>query len=298
MKGDRVEEKLLVGDVQDTNPYESVHVVLTESQWSDPRKQNGRFFRELHLNTMNTSETIGHVVIYSHGFFEGSYSIEVEYRTAKEGILSLTVSRQGDILLDQQLLPQTDGEWMVGSHLIDNLDAIRNGGQHSPESPSETSETRYGSPNNSRQVIRWPSDGSIKIENVALVSQDGFEKAVYQAGDALILRMTVQAQRDGHFDFVPTATLYRLDGVFVSNFIGPVYPLDLKKGDRKEFQMTISFLNLGSGHYVFSTAIFEKTITEQSRYDLISRSYEFQVINNDPLLASAVFTHPSIWSPI
>jgi len=298
LKGDRVEEKLLVGDVQDTNPYESVHVVLTESQWSDPRKQNGRFFRELHLNTMGSAVTTGHVVIYSHGFFEGSYSIEVEYRTAKEGVLSLTVSRQGDILLDQQLLPQTDGEWMVSSHLIDNLNAIRDEGQDSPESPSQTSEERNGSRGKSRHIIRWPSDGSIKIENVAMFSQDGIEKAVYQAGEPLLFRMTIQAQRDGHFEFIPTATLYRLDGVFVSNFIGPVYPLDLKKSEKKEFQMTLNSLNLGSGHYVFSAAIFEKTITEKSRYDLISRGYEFQVLNNDPLLASAVFSHPSVWSPI
>jgi hypothetical protein len=82
--------------------------------------------------------------------------------------------------------------------------------------------------------------------------------------------------------FEPTVTLYRLDGVFISNFIGPTFSLDVQNGERKEFQAVISPLNLGAGHYVFSAAIYEKTITVQTRYDLIARMYEFQVVGGEP----------------
>jgi hypothetical protein len=89
-----------------------------------------------------------------------------------------------------------------------------------------------------------------------------------------------------------------MDGIFISNFIGPSFPLQLEPGDSKAFQVELSPLNLGDGHYVFSTAIYEKTITEKTRYDLIARVYEFQVVGGNPLLASAVFEHSSRWASV
>jgi len=149
---------------------------------------------------------------------------------------------------------------------------------------------------NRRSITRWPSEGSLTIEKALMLGVDGEEHVVFKVGSTLTLSMLISAHRSGHFSLVPAATLFRLDGIFVSNLVGPMMPLDLRDGESKEIRLTLSPLNLGDGNYVFSVSIFEEIVGDSSRYDLIDRSYEFQVIGNDSLLASAIFQHPATWT--
>lgn len=298
VKSGQIEETLRIGDVQDTNPYDTSRVLLHGSDWSEPRRVDKGFCRALQVRSANAGPAIGYAVIHTYGFFEGQYEIQVRYRSTEGADLGLTLSRKEDLLLDQAVMPGTEGRWnewkvdMTGvkcPHLGDEKP-----GRQAPQNmttavPSAASESL-------RKIIRWPSNGLITIENVVLLGEDDVEKTVFRAGDTLIFKVTVVAHQGGNFNVVPTATLYRMDGVFISNFIGPVYPLHLESEDRKTFQVALRPLNLGDGHYVFSTAIYEQTIAEQTRFDLIARVYEFQIVGSDPLLASAVFKHPSSWS--
>jgi Wzt C-terminal domain len=131
-----------------------------------------------------------------------------------------------------------------------------------------------------------------------LLGIDLEEKAVFSVGEPLTLRMTVRAYREAHYELVPGATLVRLDGVFVSNFIGKSISLDLSEGDTRDLDLRLEGINLGNGTYVFSLSIFESVVAldGSTRYDLVARAYEFQVIGNDPLMQAAIFRHPGDWT--
>jgi lipopolysaccharide transport system ATP-binding protein len=299
VKSGQIEETLKIGDVQDTNPYDTAHVLLQGSQWSEPRKAEEGFCRGLLIRSAGAKPTIGYAVVHAYGFFEGDYEIQVRYRSTGETKLSLTLSRKEELLLDHVTLPGTEGRWDEWKTTVSDIEGPKKENEKSDRLVDhKTADVPVTTGVHCRQIIRWPSDGSITIESVVLLDENSLEKTVFQVGDTLIFRMTVKAHRAGYFDFVPTATLYRMDGIFISNFIGPSFPLQLEPGDSKAFQVELSPLNLGDGHYVFSTAIYEKTITEKTRYDLIARVYEFQVVGGNPLLASAVFEHSSRWASV
>ncbi len=69
--------------------------------------------------------------------------------------------------------------------------------------------------------------------------------------------MTILAHRDGSCTFIPAATLFRLDGILISNLVGHPLPLAFVQGETQEFRLDIPALNLGDGEYVFSLSIFD-----------------------------------------
>ena len=136
------------------------------------------------------------------------------------------------------------------------------------------------------------------IDKAWLLGADGRDQTVFWAGGPLALRVRVKACRRGWFNLLPTATLFRLDGVLISNFIAPSFPLTLEEGEPSEFQLDLSPINLGDGYFTFSLAIFEGVVDAECRYDLVDRSYEFRVVGNPALLAPCVFQHPASWQMV
>ena len=72
--------------------------------------------------------------------------------------------------------------------------------------------------------------------------------------------------------------------------------VNIKVGDKPEFQLEFANLNLGDGDYVFSVALYRKltSLGESVFYDLIDRSYQFRVIDNPPF-NNGIFKHPGKW---
>ena len=105
----------------------------------------------------------------------------------------------------------------------------------------------------------------------------------------------VRANRDGDFNVVAGASLYRSDGIFVSNLISELVPLTLTAGQSRRFTVELSPIQLGDGEYVFGISIFEKEITAEARYDLVTRCIEFKVVGNEKVVAGTLFRHPSRW---
>jgi hypothetical protein len=107
------------------------------------------------------------------------------------------------------------------------------------------------------------------------------------------------AQQSGCFPVIPVAVLYRLDGLVVSRHVGPTAVFTLRPGDQREARIVFQPLNLGNGNYVFSVAIYKTLVStsEGEFYDLIDRSYEFQVVGNPPL-EDGIFHHPGVWSVV
>lgn len=289
LKDGLVEEVLGVGDVQDADGSHMGVLALEGSDWSDPRREMGSYYRRL---SIRTGKAQGQAIFYLYALFEGArYAFRVRCRCVGGGELSLTLYRNG-APVGSSVGPATRNEGWV-ERMIEMT-----GGESAGSSDVGKLE-RAGQKNAiGRPLVRWPSEGSLKIEKAVLLGIDLEEKAVFSVGEPLTLRMTVRAYRGAHYELVPGATLVRLDGVFVSNFIGKSISLDLSEGDTRELDLRLEGINLGNGTYVFSLSIFESVVALDggTRYDLVARAYEFQVIGNDPLMQAAIFRHPGDWT--
>lgn len=308
LKNGHTEEVLKVGDVQDAHWSHAAAVSLEGSQWSEPQRVAGGFFRSLVIAPDGRDTATGSAFFYLYALFrEAHYTLQVRYRCRGLSRLSLQVFHNGSHIGDVATLPVECADWtewslplvfgmlrepsasvaepadVTGVPLEQTTDASSVVLQEMPASEERT-------------AIRWPSEGSLTIEEVRLLGAERREQTVFTVGSPFFLRITVLAHRSGHFDLVLGATLYRLDGVFISNFVSAPVPLEFVQGATQSFQLALSSLNLGDGHFVFSLSIFEKIVDGHSRYDLLARAYEFQVVGNDPLVASAVFQHPGHWT--
>jgi hypothetical protein len=293
-----VEETLKVGDVQDADWSHTTVLSLLGSQWSEPKRVENNFCRSLTIQSDGPGCALGHAVFHAYAFFENEdYAFQICYRCDGPARLLLKIVRNGALLQNPTELPTDTAGWIQSTIEVSNLqtesqaEARENVGVYSSNSQRNSWHQK-----DLRRIRHWPSEGSLTIENILLLGTDGQERAVFKAGSPLILSITIVAHRDGHFDFVPSASLYRMDGIFICNFIAEPMPLDLSKGEMKEIRLHLNPLNLGDGYYVFASSIFEKKVEEGSRYDLVDREYEFQVVGNEPFLAGGVFQHSCTWT--
>ena len=148
-----------------------------------------------------------------------------------------------------------------------------------------------------QQVSRWPGEGSLQITDVTLLDARGREQAVLEADSEMRLVIDVVAVKEGEYPVTATATMYRADGVLVTNHVGGPWTLDLAEGEHTKVSADFGRLNLGDGHYVFSIGVYRSLSAGDAAevYDLLDRSYEFEVIGNPPF-DNGVFSHPSDWS--
>ena len=146
------------------------------------------------------------------------------------------------------------------------------------------------------KASRWPGEGSLRIEDVLLSGPDGNERGLFQRGDEMTLHMSVRPQRPGSFVAVPVAVLYRADGIRVSTHIGDRVTLEFEDEEPRQLRLAFSPLNLGRGQYVFSVGLYRKLsqAAGSEPYDLVDRSYEFEVLDDDPL-RDGIFEHPATW---
>jgi hypothetical protein len=105
-----------------------------------------------------------------------------------------------------------------------------------------------------------------------------------------------EARKAGTFPVTPAVTLFRTDGLLVSNHVGEERSIFVEAGDRFQFRLRFARLNLGDGSYVLSVGLFRDLVPNGSSkaYDLIGLSFEFQVAGNAPF-DNGVFSHPSEW---
>ena len=291
-KDGQVEDELRVGDVQDSNTSFSAYVIAAQGSWSEPRYREDGFYRSLTSGSNRSTTASGSVVFYSYGFFdEPGYSLRVHYRCPAADGLSLTVSKNGVTLYDQTPLPTGSPDWTeVDLRLLWVSEPPPLLAEDLAESAELVEEEKIDRP-----IFHWPSEGSLTIEKAFLTGAADREQSVFSAGSPISLRMTILGHRNGSFDFVPAATLFRLDGILISNFIGQPISLDLVQGQVREFRLDLPALNLGDGEYVFSLSIFNGIVSSESRFDLIDRAYQFKITGNDPLVAEAVCQMQGSW---
>jgi lipopolysaccharide transport system ATP-binding protein len=305
-----LEEHVAVGDAQDADTAHAAFVALENSGWSSPVETDRGLARRLPADG-----TVGCVVFNLYAFFaESEYKIEVDARG--EGRLRVELIRSGSpaVQADEPLQeswsthtlalqPERAQVAAVGAAVREEDYDLpsRSRGRRTTEAPSSAQlDVGAAVPAESRSngagaVRHWPGEGTLTIEQVALLGPAG-EQAVFEVGVPLTVSMGVKAHAADAFRIVPAIVVYRLDGVRVSSHVGPTEDIELERDEQVQIRMHWQRLNLGNGHYVVSAAIYRNLtqLEATETYDLVDRSYEFEVVGNDPL-RDGIFQHPADW---
>lgn len=276
--------ELRVGDVQDSVDDHQANVQISGSKWSDPSRTDGAFHRDLAATAAGGA--LGLALFRTIGAVEeGDYSVAAKYRTHGRGTLTLKAALNESSLVSHAEAPEWTDDWGEWVQPLGRLG-------EAPPAGAQVNEPQAAP---AKELFRWASEGSLTINQIRITAGDGATKAVFRAGEALLLSFDVRANRDGDFNVVAGASLYRSDGIFVSNLISELVPLTLTAGQSRRFTVELSPIQLGDGEYVFGISIFEKEITAEARYDLVTRCIEFKVVGNEKVVAGTLFRHPSRW---
>ena len=224
------------------------------------------------------------MILVTYDVDDAGYALETTYRTRSADQVELMVWRNGRLVLERAL-PSDRAGWVSERVSL-------------PVTDPAASEGTSTKSTNGLSVSRWPGEGSLTIEGVTTLDDEGRELAMFQVGRPMSVRVTFEAQREGAMPIVPTLAIYRADGIPVSRHRGESIELDLHLGEQRQLQLDLGPLNLGDGRYVFSVGLFRRfdvsRIDEAQPYQIIDRSYEFEVFGNPPNMA-AVFQHPGQW---
>ena len=284
-------ETVHVGEAQDANTSLDAYVLLDGETWSPPIA--GDDFRARAV----APRTAGVVVfnVYSLGN-ELSYGLELSYRGDEGAVVELL--HDGRAVATTELAPAPDwrevrvtadtarvAAYHVGAELVGPRPSVL------PESFAGVSEK-----GRSRELRRWPGEGTFTISRVRMLDAVGEERTVFERGSTLVIEVTLGARESGEFPLTLGISLYRTDGLLVSNHAGPAATPRVESGSEIVASMTLTDLNLADGRYTFSIAAFRELDPAGGSkvYDLFDRSFEFEVFGNGPF-ENGVFTHPTDW---
>lgn len=294
---DETDDRLRVGDVQDADPLHSSHVAIPGDRWSEPRQRGGRDCRAL-LVPHEATAGHGHVNFVHPGpIYPTRASLAVCYRTVARTQLSVMILRNGVAASGWTDLAPAE-EWAEWTSPMSALPGVGES-VPAPDGPEgrDGEVTRTGLLDRGRGV-RWAGEGSLTIDGAALLDQEGKDRAVFTMGSPMSMRVGMRAHRDGVFPLRLGVSVYRLDGIFIANLISPTLPLTLRAGEQGLVQLDIPALALGDARYVVSISAFDTEVEGHTRYDLLSRAFEFQVVGNPPLTMHAVTQLPARWDVV
>jgi hypothetical protein len=272
MRDGSAEDHLAVGAPQDADAGQSA-AILPGGGWSDPASGE-EIYRSV------SGPDVGEAQFHLWFFYARSdYELELRYRSASGGRMRVF---RGERLVGEAVLPETPTWTRSGVRLIVE---------------DEQSEETGGAATAAAAVSRWPGEGTFLIESVQLLDEAGVTKAIFEAGTALAIRVRSRASASGRFPVTPAATIYRVDGVLVTNLVGTEFDVDAVDGSFVDFRLDYGRLNLGNGRYTISIALYRRLshVVPSEMYDLLDRSYEFEVQGNKPF-DNGVFSYEPEWS--
>src|SRR5262249_56414126 len=114
------------------------------------------------------------------------------------------------------------------------------------------------------------------------------------------LRLHYRAARTGEFPVIYAVVIYRVDGIRVTQHVSPRETVHIKAGEHRSVELQFPSMDLADGRYTISVSLHRdldpQFPSETVRYDLISHSYQFEIIGNPPLRTS-LFVLPAKWKP-
>lgn len=148
------------------------------------------------------------------------------------------------------------------------------------------------------RVSRWAGERGLKIAEIHVVDRAGRPTVLAKTGERLEIGIVAEAEADGEFPCSFVVVLFTQDGKVLSRHCSTERLLRLKAGERTTYSLRYDPLLLGRGEYFFSAALYReldlRRVPAAKFYDLLSRSFEFKVLDewpDDPSL----FHHPSMW---
>lgn len=149
------------------------------------------------------------------------------------------------------------------------------------------------------QISRWPRTAEgLLIEHLSVLDQRGEICFSAKTGDALTIQFQILCEEEGEYPCVFVILIFTEDGRWVTRHCSPSQELRLLKGQHYTFCLRYEELLLGNGKYVFSAALYKELdlghLSTASYYDLLSRSFEFEVKNKYPD-DSSLICHPGTW---
>jgi lipopolysaccharide transport system ATP-binding protein len=149
---------------------------------------------------------------------------------------------------------------------------------------------------------RWGGgEPGLRIDSVRMVDAGGSEVQVVKTGEPVAFEIGVVAEDAGRYPCFFVVLLFTEDGRWATRHCSEAHELELKAGERYVMHLRYPETLLGNGTYSFSAAIYQSLDLhrlESARfYDLLSRSFEFRVI--DSLRDDqSLFHHPAAWVPM
>lgn len=276
------EESLAIGGVQDESPLYPFHLVADSGSWRDPELVEGVACRRL-LRPSGSPPARGEIALPSHvGDSSGSVRIRIEYLGGAGEGGKIAVEAGGRELTPPVALDAYSETWTTAEFVLEGSPAV----------------TSAQVPEGGTRTFRWasPLNESIRIESVVLRGPGSKEQAVFSPGSTITIEVTVLFLRALEAELKPSVAVYRPDGILVARFVGNGMPATGGERTKVGLLLEISPVLFGDGEYVLSVALFDRIISEETRFDLIDRSIHFSVFGNPPEHAQTVAALPGRWS--
>jgi hypothetical protein len=281
-----VRETLDVGGAQDSVSEHACTVALPGERWSEPRTRAGRRCRTVLVSRMDNHSGYGEVTIGYDGPLGDPLSVRLTCRSAEGARVFVAILCENRPVI-QATPVAASADW---SDCV--LEIPAGSMAETPAASVDGSRTPVAT---ERELVRWPSEGTLTFERAVLQDAAGHERAVFQAGTTLCVRVELKAHRSRMFNLILAASVYRLDGVFITNLVSPATRIQLTVGERLEASLAIPHLSIGDARYVISLSAFDSEVAKETRYDLIARGLEFQVAGNTAVTMHAVVQLPAEW---
>jgi lipopolysaccharide transport system ATP-binding protein len=292
------EERVDVGDAQDANSSLPAYVLLDDEGWSQPFHTEEGMARSVQPNWHGETRALTMFNLYSV-FEDADYEVEVVYRGGGTGGVRLELLKDGHpkaVVDAPRSADWTSARVAAGGNL---LVPYHVGAEIVGPTRAMVPEGFAGDGSSSgapAEPRRWPGEGTLTIGGVRVVDASGAERTVFERGETVSIEATLTAQRADEFPVVVGVSLYRLDGVLVTNHASDEMVLRLAAGASATIALTLPETNLGDARYTFSVAAFRELSSQGSSrlYDLLDRSFEFEIFGNGPF-ENGVFNHPAEW---
>lgn len=148
-------------------------------------------------------------------------------------------------------------------------------------------------------VSRWESDPGLKIIGFTILSHQGETSKLSTMQPAKFL-INVIAESEGLFNCRCAMVIFDHLGNCVTRLISPVETFELKSQNTRCFELLLNPVQLGPGEYFISLSLHKlgelETINSNGRYDLLNRTFMFEVTLPDSLTPlSTQFFHTGEW---
>ncbi|MDX1440342.1 MAG: polysaccharide ABC transporter ATP-binding protein [Rubricoccaceae bacterium] len=147
-------------------------------------------------------------------------------------------------------------------------------------------------------ISRWSGEAGLCISAIRVKDKSGRPAIVAKTGEALEIEIEVEAEAVGEYPCFFVLVLFTEDGKVLSRHCSEKRVLRFTGDQTATYSLRYEPLLLGRGQYFFSAALYKeldlRKLSVAKFYDLLSRSYEFKVLDelpDDPSL----FHHPSSW---